>query len=98
MEIPEEKRQAINDFIRIWCDDYFVEKEWNYEYIDAEFYGMITLTCMHDLKFEVPLCEEDNGELAIDIGDAGTLAFNGEGLFLWLWQETSNRYRELMEK
>lgn len=97
MEIRESIKELINDFIRVWCDDYFNESKWTYEIIDAEFYATIELTCMHNEKYELPLCMDDGGDPAIDIGDSGTLELNGEGLFLWLWQENSNRYREYKE-
>ena len=87
-------KSGVEEFARLYCAEYMknVSVEWDLSDPDCL---AATILCEdgHGMKWEVPVAPRDDGsgDIAIEIGDAGQLDADGEGLYAFLWNEACQR-------
>ncbi len=86
--------EEVKIFINDWCSEYMSKNcSVSFDFSDPEWpTADISLKDDYGHKWNVPVCLNDTTkEIGIDVGDAGTLLFDGTGLYCFLWHDACQR-------
>lgn len=92
-------KRRVTDFVSTYGDEYTsgCDVEFHTDYRD-DLSAKITLDFFGPVTYVVPVTTDEQGNAAIDIGDAGTLSLDGHGLYAYLFNEADHECRILAGK
>lgn len=96
----ESKRDAfvrrVRDFASTYGDEYTSDYQVAFFTDDLDdLRAKLTLDFFGQATYEVPITTDDDGNAAIEIGDAGTLSLDGHGLYAYLFDTADHARRDL---
>ena len=93
--------EEIKIFVADWCNDYMNGRPVvSFDFSDPDWPSAnIHLKDDYGHEWDVPVCLDDQDkQIGIDVGDAGTLSLDGVGLYCFLWHEACKRIDESTRK
>lgn len=92
-----EFKKEVEDFQGLYVGEYMKNHKVIFDFDDPDnLTAEIECEDFFEHKWNIPIClsDSDKNILGIDIGDAGILKFDGQGLYCYLWHKAVSRLEE----